>query len=145
MKSKTPDKFLNVRKLVRKLGELAAVLDDVSKKMHTAAEKQRATLTRIEEPTREDRRLLNSLHKKLESIELIPLEDVEIQHAQEISKKLLEPSARSRSSSKMTYHEYVEFTGIEEFNRFRSMPALDRDELESVDWDEFYDRMATID
>lgn len=145
MKSKTPDKFLNVRKLVRKLGELAAVLDDVSKKMHTAVEKQRATLTRIEQPTREDRRLLNSLHKKLESIELIPLEDVEIQHAQEISNKLLEPSARSRASSKMAYHEYIEFTGIEEFNRFRAMPALDMDQIEAVDWDEFYDRMATID
>ncbi len=145
MKSKTSDKFLNVRKLVRKLGELANVLDDVSKKMQTAVEKQRATLTRIEHPTREDKRLLNSLHKKLESIELIPLDDVELQHAQDLSNKLLEPGTRSRRSSKMAYHEYIEFTGIDELNRFRSMPALDVEEIESVDWDQFYERLASID
>ena len=142
MKSKTQDKFLNVRKLVRKLGELASVLDDVSQKMQTAVEKQRATLTKIEEPTREERKLLNNLHKKLESIELLSIEDVEIQQAQDISNKLLEPASRSRRSNKMAYHEYVELTGIEEFNKFRAMPAITDTDIELADWDELYERLA---
>lgn len=145
MKSKTQDKFLNVRKLVRKLGELASVLDDVSRKMQTAVEKQRATLTKIEEPTREERKIIKNLHKKLESIELLSLEDVEIQQAQEISNKLLEPASRNRRSNKMAYHEYVELTGIEEFNKFREMPAITEADVELADWDELYERLAEED
>ncbi len=143
MKSKTEDKFLAVRKLVRKLGDLALVLDDVSKKMNHAVEKQRATLANLREPNANDRRVLNNLHKKLEAIEQVEIEEVEIQKAHDLSNKLIERNSRSKRASKMTYHEYVEFTGIEEFRKFREMPALTENDIVETDWDEFYERLAT--
>ncbi len=145
MKSKTPDQFLSVRKLVKKLGELANVLDDVSRKMHHAVEKQKQTLGKIDKPSREERRILNNLHKKLESIEGLTIEDMELQQAQEISNTLLGSNARRQRSTRMTYHEYVEFSGVEEFERFRGMPAITDEELTFTDWEDLYERLAKED
>jgi len=144
MKSKTQDKFMNVRRLVRKLGELAMALDDVSKKMQSAVEKQKATLGKIDEPTHDERRVLNHLHEKLEAIECLPTERMEIQHAQELSEKLLEDTRPNRSG-RMSYHEYIEMTGIEEFEKFRKMPPLREEDFGDEDWEDLYARLADTD
>ena len=144
MKSKNPDKFLKVRKLVKKLGELAVVLDDVSRKMHYAVEKHKVKVGQLEQPSREGRRYLEALHKKLEGIQSIPVGDINVAQAQEISDSLLDPNTRRTASSRMTYHEYVEFSCVEEYKKFRSMPALTFEEIQLCDWDELYERLAAV-
>jgi hypothetical protein len=144
MKSKNPDKFLKVRRLVKKLGELAVVLDDISRKMHYAVEKQKVKMGRIEPPSREGRKYLDSLHKKLETITDVPIANITIAEAQEISESLLDPRSRRTSSSRMTYHEYVEFSCVDEYRKFRAMPALTFEEIQLCNWDELYERLAAV-
>ena len=141
MKSENPEKFLKVRKLVKKLGDLAEVLDEISKKMRLAAEKQKIHLEHIDVPSRNGRRILTSLQKKLESIDSIPIHSIQISKAQELSQDLIDvnPDAR-KPLGRMSYHEYVEFTCLDEFKKFRNMPAISPEEIQLCDWDELFER-----
>ncbi|MBI1854040.1 MAG: hypothetical protein HYR85_27190 [Planctomycetes bacterium] len=135
MKSEEPDKLSKVRGLIRKLGELADVLDDVSKKMRFAVEKQKINLESVGNCSKESSRLLSVLQKKLEGITEVSLSDMQISKAKELSRRLIDCSGDLRRPlKKMTFHEYVEFTCLDEYKKFRNMPAITRREIEDLDW-----------
>jgi hypothetical protein len=135
MKSEEPDKLSKVRGLIRKLGELADVLDDVSKKMRFAVEKQKITLESLGDSSKDTTRLLNVLQKKLEVIDDVSLNEIQISKAKELSRRLIDANVELRRPlKKMTFHEYVEFTCLDEYKKFRHMPAITRREIEDLDW-----------
>ncbi len=135
MKSEDPDKLSKVRGLIRKLGELADVLDDVSKKMRFAVEKQKVNLETLGKSSKDSSRLLSVLEKRLEAIDHISLTELQLSKAKELSRKLIDCSADLRRPlKKMTFHEYVEFTCLDEYKKFRNMPAITRQEIDVLDW-----------
>ena len=137
MKSEEPDKVAKVKGLLKKLGELAEMLDEISRKMRLAAEKQKANVESIRRPTKESARLLSQLQEQLSAIDHTPLNELQISKAKELSRMLIEgslvnPKDRLR---RMTFHEYVEFSSLDEFKKFRTLPAITRKDLKDCDWD----------
>jgi len=144
MRSNSPDKFLKVRKLVKKLDDIAVVLDEVSRKMQYAVEKHRTKLGIIDFPAGDVKKYLDLLHRKLECLEGLPIGCITVGQAKSISESLLEPMSLAGASERMAYHEYLEFTCIEEFQKFRSMPALTEADIQLCDWEELYEKFATV-
>lgn len=139
MKSGDPDKVSRVRQLLKKLGELADVLDDVSRKMRLAAEKQKAGIESLN-PESERVRLIDRLQRQLESIEKVTLDDLQISKAQQISERLIDTNTAEEqegsTSRKMTFHEYIEFSSLDEFKKFRNLPAISKKDTEECDWEQ---------
>ncbi len=140
MKSGDPDKVSRVRQLLKKLGELADVLDDVSRKMRLAAEKQKAGIESGNRPEGERARLIDKLQEQLKSIDKVSLDELQISKAQEISERLIDTQSQQGKpevggSRKMTFHEYIEFSSLDEFKKFRNLPAISKKDAEECDWD----------
>jgi hypothetical protein len=130
-----PDRLSKVRGLIRKLGELADALDDVSRKMRFAVEKQKINLESLGKGDKDTTRLLSVLQKKLEAINDVSLTEIQISKAKELSRRLIETAVDlKRPLKKMTFHEYVEFTCLDEYKKFRNMPAITRREIDELDW-----------
>lgn len=143
MRGENPNKLAKVTDLVKKLGELAEVLDEVSTKMRLAVEKQRIGLEHLGKPNREGREVLDELQRKLEAIESVPLANIQIATAKEISQQLIEEDAKSHTPiSRMAYHEYVEFTCLDEYRKFCSLPAISPEEIQLCDFETLCDRFA---
>lgn len=146
MKGENPDKLEEVTRLVKKLGELAEVLDEVSTKMRLAVEKQRIGLEHLGRPNREGRRVLDDLHKKLESIESVPLANIQLATAKQVSQELIDSNPNDHTPlSRMAYHQYVEFTCIDEFKKFRDLPAISPEEIQLCDFEMLCDQFADED
>jgi len=146
MKSENPDKLAKVSNLVKRLGELAEVLDEVSTKMRLAAEKQRIGLEHLGKPNTEGREVLEELHRKLEGIESAPIANIRIATAKEISQTLIEangPAPEHTPISRMAYHEYVEFTCLDEYKKFRDLPAISPEEIQLCDFETLCDRFTS--
>jgi len=138
MKSEEPDKVAKVKGLLKKLGELAEMLDDISRKMRMAAEKQKANLSAIKRPTKDTARLLSQLTEQLSAIDHTPFNELQISKAKELSKKLIESCTTDPKdrSHRMTFHEYVEFSSLDEFKKFRSLPAITKKDLKDCNWED---------
>lgn len=139
MKSGDPDKIAKVRQLLKKLGELADVLDDVSRKMRLAAEKQKAGIESLgPEPDRT--RLIDRLQEQLRIIDQVSMDHLQIAKAQEISQRLIDTSVSNETGSapsrKMTFHEYIEFSSLDEFKKFRNLPAISKKDAKECDWEQ---------
>ncbi len=138
MKSEEPDKVAKVKGLLKKLGELAEMLDDISRKMRLAAEKQKANISSIKRPTKETARLLSQLQEQLSAIDHTPLNELQISKAKELSRRLIESCSMPQKdrSHRMTFHEYVEFSSLDEFKKFQTLPAITKRDLKDCDWEE---------
>ena len=137
MKSEEPDKVAKVKGLLKKLGELAEMLDEISKKMRLAAEKQKASVDSIKRPSKESARLLSLLQEQLSAIDHTPLNELQISKAKEISRMLIDGATFDASDRlrRMTFHEYVEFSSLDEFKKFRTLPAISKKDLKDCNWE----------
>ena len=52
------------------------------------------------------------------------------------------PQRESRESGRMSYRDYVELSSIDEYRKFKSLPPIRAEEIESVDLDEILRRLA---
>ena len=93
MAGENPDKLTRVTSLVKKLGELAEVLDEVSTKMRLAVEKQKISLEHLGRPSDDGRRVLDELRSKLECIESVPLANIQVATAKQVSQELIESNS----------------------------------------------------
>lgn len=144
MKSDTPDNFLKVTNLLKKLGDLAEALNEISKKMRLAAEKQRITFEHLGTTDRERRKILEELHQSLRCIEQTPVRDMELFTAKKLSQDLIDANPDPQLPLRaMSFHEYLEFTCLDEFKKFRNLPAITPEEIHLLDWDELYDRFGS--
>ena len=46
------------------------------------------------------------------------------------------PAARRNSAGRMSYRDYVELSSIEEYQKFKSLPPIEKKDLDSLDIDE---------
>ena len=57
--------------------------------------------------------------------------------AKELSRRLIDCSGDLRRPlKKMTFHEYVEFSSLDEFKKFRTLPAINKKDLKDLNWDQ---------
>jgi len=144
MKGEDPDKLAEINRLVRKLGELAEVLENVSTKMRLAVEKQKISIEHLGMPNGEGTRALDELQERLGRIESVPVANIRIDAARQLSEELIECDPVSHTPiSKMTYHEYVEFSCLDEYRKFRNLPAISPEEIQLCDVENLCDRFAS--
>jgi hypothetical protein len=144
MKCESPDNFLKVAKLLKKLGDLAEALDEIAKKMRFAVEKQKINLEHLGRPDQEGRRMLDSLQRRLRPIETRPIGQLELFTAKELCQNLIEANpSGDKPVSPMSYHEYVEFTCVDEFKKFRNLPAISIEEIQLCDFEDLCDRFVS--
>lgn len=128
MPSRNDESERRIERIRKKLDLLSSVLNDLASRMKEIAARQESTYDGLDppgaDPTAE---LLEILRKKAE-------------RAKEVSRMPIRFD-ESCGVPKFRYAQYVEFRDVQEFLRFRDLPAINRDELEGVDWDDLERRL----
>jgi hypothetical protein len=125
--SKRDESERRIERIRRKLDLLSTVLNDLASRMKLMAEQQERDPDGAPSPDEAAAELLEILKKKAA-------------RAREISKKPLEFD-ESCGVPQYRYAQYVEFTDVTEFLRFRDLPPINREELDGLDWSDLERRL----
>jgi len=117
-----------IQHILKKLGDLADILNEISRKMRVAADEQKQGLRDLSQ-------IGDSLTKAGSEppARPLPLSKRQLRRAQEVSRKPVQ--VHGPVGGKMTYGEYLEFTSMEEFRRFQTLPRITKEEVRNCDWD----------
>jgi len=112
-----------------KLSELAEILSDISSDMKKIADQRRGGLLSLEQADYSS------------SIAMLPLQEDQVDRAKEVSRK---PTSMDPSCGipRFRYAQYVEFSSLEEFLKFKDMPAIQSEEIADVDWQDLERRLV---
>lgn len=133
-------KAARMKKLLLKLAELADVLDDITRKMKTLAERQKSFTEKHKNPSQSPGLLLPMESKKTETDPppfRFPIDNLQVFMVEKKSPSKMQKNKKEESDSgKMTYKEYVEFTSYDEYLRFKNMNPISPKEMKNVNFDE---------
>ena len=115
--------------LQKKLSELAEVLGDISSRMKKMADQRRGGLVELEQASCDPH------------ADLLSLLGEKVDLAKSVSRK---PTSMDRTCNvpKFRYAQYVEFSNLEEFLKFKDLPVIKADEIAGVDWEDLEKRLV---
>ena len=129
------NKMENIQK---KLSELAEVLGDISSRMKKIADHRRGGLMELEQASHGSQvDLLSLLGEKPDTEDI----DEDICIAESVARK---PVSMDWTCGvpKFRYAQYVEFSSLEEFLKFKNLPVIQADEIAGVDWEDLEKRLV---
>ena len=139
MHSPKEESINNMENIQKKLSELAEVLGDISSRMKKIADHRRGGLMELEQASQQGSQvdLLSLLGEKPDTEDIN--EDICI--AESVARK---PVSMDWTSGvpKFRYAQYVEFSSLEEFLKFKNLPVIQADEIAGVDWEDLEKRLA---
>ena len=115
-----------------RLTELAEIMTDISSQMKKIADQRRGGLLALEKANANP------------CAEWLPLLDDRADRARAVSRKpvSVDPAC---GVPRFRYAQYVEFTNLREFLKFKDLPAIQSEDIARIDWADLEQRLMTGD
>lgn len=129
MQSPKEEPINKMETIQKKLSELAEILGDISSRMKKIADQRRGGLLELEQASRDP------------NVDLIPLLGDRVDLAKKVSRK---PTSMDLNCGipKFRYAQYVEFSNLNEFLKFKDLPVIKADEIAGVNWEDLEKRLV---
>jgi len=156
MTGEEANKAARMKRLLLKLAELAEILDDITHKMKTLADKQKKFAEKKKKNTTQTNNVLPSPENPGQEKQngnppflQFPVDNFQVfmvkKDPPSAKKPALPPKKKQKpKSGKMTLKEYIEFKTFNEYLRFKKMDPISPQELKDIDLDDLSRQISAL-